>query len=203
MIETAKDSASGNLITIELKVCELAQTPHQTEQKRLPSSPSPNYERMSGSVHVAKNQPARRLDEEFTCSLNETTEDVEYESSTQKSFKKLEQQKHGVSKLSHQSNTKYLSSRAVSSRRWVLQGNCCVQIDILQGTTKLRAPLHPALLLQYVKRLSGILQRRNISRRGSPNSKLQRHKTQAIRSGSDVEERVIRSALIPLPQKRS
>ena len=59
MIETAKDSARGNLITIELKVCELAQTPHQTEQKRLPSSPSPNYERMSGSVHVAKNQPAR------------------------------------------------------------------------------------------------------------------------------------------------
>ena len=80
MIETAKDSARGNLITIELKVCELAQTLQQTEQKRLPSSPSPNYERMSGSVHVAKNQPARRLDEEFTCSLNETTEDVEYES---------------------------------------------------------------------------------------------------------------------------
>ena len=88
MIETAKDSVRGNLITIELKVCELAQTLQQAEQKRLPSSPSPNYERMSGSVHVAKNQPARRLDEEFTCILNETTEDVEYESSTQKIFKK-------------------------------------------------------------------------------------------------------------------
>ena len=36
MIETAKDSARGNLITIELKVCELAQTLQQTEQKRLP-----------------------------------------------------------------------------------------------------------------------------------------------------------------------
>ena len=94
MIETAKDSARGILIPNELKVCELAQTLQQTEQKRLRSSPSPNYERMSGSVHVAKNQPARRLDEEFTCSLNETTEDVEYESSTQKVFKKLEQQKH-------------------------------------------------------------------------------------------------------------
>ena len=66
MIET---DVRGNLITIELKVCELAQTLQQTEQKRLPSSPSPNYERVSGSVHVAKNQPARRLDEEFTCSL--------------------------------------------------------------------------------------------------------------------------------------
>ena len=76
MIETAKDSARGKpAITIELKVCELAQTPQQTEQKRLRSSPSPNYERTSGSVHVAKNQPARRLDEKFTCSLNETTDD--------------------------------------------------------------------------------------------------------------------------------
>ena len=117
--------------------------------------------------------------------------------------KNLSNKNTTFSKLSHQSNTKYLSSRAVSSRRWVLQENCYVQIVILQGTTKLRAPLHPALLLQYVKRLSGILQRRNISRRGSSNSKLLRHKTQAIRSGSDVEERVIRSALIPLPQKRS
>ena len=131
MIETAKDSARGNLITIE--VCELAQTLQQTEQKRLPSSPSRNYERMSGSVHVAKNQPARRLDEEFTCSLNETTEDVEYESSTQKIFKNLSNKNTTLSKLPHQSNTKYLSSRAVSSRRWVLQGNCCVQIVILQG----------------------------------------------------------------------
>ena len=100
MIETAKDSARGNLITIELKVCELAQTLQQTEQKRLPSSPSPNYERMSGSVHVAKNQPARRLDEEFTCSLNETTDDIEYESPTEKIFEKLEQQKHDVEQLS-------------------------------------------------------------------------------------------------------
>ena len=151
MIETAKDSARENCKTTELKVCELAQTPKQTAQERLRSSSSPNYESTSGSVHVAKNQPARRLDEEFTCSLNETTDDIEYESPTD--------------------NTRYLSSRAVSSRRLVLQGNRCVQIVILQGTTKLCAPLHPALLLQYVKRLSGILLRRNISRRGSPNSK--------------------------------
>ena len=45
---------------------------------------------------MAKSEPARRLDEEFTCSLNKTTEDVEYESSTQKIFKKLEQQKHDL-----------------------------------------------------------------------------------------------------------
>ena len=77
-------------------MCELAQTPQQTEQKRRRSSPSPNYERTSGSVHVAKNQPARRLDEEFTCSLNETTDDVQHQSPTQKIFKKLEQQKHDV-----------------------------------------------------------------------------------------------------------
>ena len=119
-------------------------------------------------------------------------------------LRKFEQQKHDVEQaVTSKQHEVFELSRAVSSRRWVLQGNCCVQIVILQGTTKLRAPLHPALLLQYVKRLSGILQRRNISRRGSPNSKLLRHKTQAIRSGSDVEERVIRSALIPFPQKCS
>ena len=82
MIQTAKDSARENLKTIELKVCELARTPQQTAQKRLRSSPSPNYERTSGSVHwlkISRNQPARRLDEEFTCSFNEATDTVEYE----------------------------------------------------------------------------------------------------------------------------
>ena len=100
MIETAKDSTRETPKTIELKVCELAQTPEQTAQERVRSSPSPNYERTSGSVHVAKNQPARRLDEEFTCSLNESTDDIEYESPTQKMFEKLEQQKHDVEQLS-------------------------------------------------------------------------------------------------------
>ena len=100
MIETAKDSARENCETTELKVCELAQTPKQTAQERLRSSSSPNYESTSGSVHVAKNQPARRLDEEFTCSLNETTDDIEYESPTEKIFEKLEQQKHDVEQLS-------------------------------------------------------------------------------------------------------
>ena len=51
-------------------------------------------------MHVAKNQSARCLDEEFTCSLNETTDDIEYESPTQKIFEKLEQQKHDVEQLS-------------------------------------------------------------------------------------------------------
>ena len=100
MIETvAKDSARENLKTIGLKMCELARTPQQTAQKRLRSSPSINYERTSGSVHLDKkcrNQPARRLDEEFNSSLNKTTDDVEYESPTQKIFMKLEQQKHHV-----------------------------------------------------------------------------------------------------------
>ena len=100
MIETAKDSARENCKTTELKVCELAQTPKQTAQERLRSSSSPNYESTSESVHVAKNQPARRLDEEFTCSLNETTDDIEYESPTEKIFEKLEQQKHDVEQLS-------------------------------------------------------------------------------------------------------
>ena len=44
----------------------------------------------------SRNQLARRLDEEFTSSLNETTDDVEYDYPTQKIFKKLEQQKHDV-----------------------------------------------------------------------------------------------------------
>ena len=81
-------------------MCELARTPKQTAQEHLRSSSSPNYERTSGSVHVAKNQPARRLDEEFTCSLNESTDDIEYESPTHKIFEKLEQQKHDVEQLS-------------------------------------------------------------------------------------------------------
>ena len=78
-------------------MCELARTPQQTAQKRLRSSPSPDYERTSGSVHLDKkcrNQPARSLDQEFASSLNKNTDDVEYESPTQKMFKKLEQQKH-------------------------------------------------------------------------------------------------------------
>ena len=83
MIETVKDSARENFKAIELKVCELARTPKQTAQERLRSSPSPDYERTSGSVHLDKkcrNQPARRLDEEFTSTLNKNTDDVEYES---------------------------------------------------------------------------------------------------------------------------
>ena len=65
MIETAKDSARENLKVIELKICELAQTPQETaSHKRLRTSPSPK----SGSVHVAKKPKhllARRLEAEF------------------------------------------------------------------------------------------------------------------------------------------
>ena len=153
MIETAKDSARENLKTIELKLCELARTPQQTAQKRLRSSPSPDNERTLGSVHLDKkcrNQPARRLDEEFTSSLNKNTDDVEYESPPQKMFKKLEQQKHDVDQTvtskQHQVFELESSFRLAlgSSRK---PGNRCVQIIILHGTTKLCASLHPALLV--------------------------------------------------------
>ena len=121
---------------------------------------------------MAKNQPARRLDEEFSSSLNATSDDVEYDSSTQKHFKKLEQQKHDVEQTftSKQHEIFELESRfkpALGSSRKPLCSNCHTS-----GHSKtIRAPLHPALLLQYVKRLSGILQETNISRRGSSNSK--------------------------------
>ena len=132
MIETAKDSARENLKTIELKVSELARTPQQTSQKRLRSSPSPNYDRTLGSVHLAKksrNQPARRLDEEFTSSLSEATDDVEYESPTQKFFKKLEQQKQDVEQTvtSKQREVFELESSfkpALGSSRKPLCSNC-------------------------------------------------------------------------------
>ena len=55
MIETAKDSARENLKVIELKICELAQTPQEiASHKRLRTSPSPSPSPKSGSVHVAK-----------------------------------------------------------------------------------------------------------------------------------------------------
>lgn len=93
MIETAKDSARENLKVIELKICELAQTPQETaSHKRLRTSPSPSPK--SGSLHVAKKPKhlmARRLEAEFNRSGASDT--VAYESPTQKLFKKLEQEK--------------------------------------------------------------------------------------------------------------
>ena len=86
MIETAKDSARENFNVIELKICELAQTPQETaSQKRLRTSPLPK----SGSVHVAKKPKhlmARRLEAEFNRSKASDT--AAYESPTQKPFKK-------------------------------------------------------------------------------------------------------------------
>ena len=64
MIETTKDSARENFRVIELKICELAQTPQETaSHKRLRTSPSPWPK--SGSVYVAKKLKhlmARRLE---------------------------------------------------------------------------------------------------------------------------------------------
>ena len=54
MIETAKDSARETPNTIEVKVCEVVRTQKLIAQERLRSSPSPNYERTSGSVHLDK-----------------------------------------------------------------------------------------------------------------------------------------------------
>ena len=55
MIETAKDSARENFKVIELKICELAQTPQETaSHKRLCTLPLSSPK--SGSVHVA-NKP--------------------------------------------------------------------------------------------------------------------------------------------------
>ena len=78
---------------------------------------------------MAKNQPARRLDEELACSLNENTDDVEYESVTQKIFKKLEQQKHDVEQTvtSKQHEVFELESRfkpVLGSSRTPLCSNC-------------------------------------------------------------------------------
>ena len=69
------------------------------------------------------------FDEEFTCSLNETTDDVKYESPTQKIFKKLEQQKHDVEQTvtSMQHEVFELESRfkpALGSSRKPLFSNC-------------------------------------------------------------------------------
>ena len=155
MIETAKDSARENPKTIELKVCELARTPKQTAQERLRSSPSPNYERTSGSVHVAKNQLARRLDEEFTCSLNESTDDVEYEYSTQNNFKKLEQQKHDVEQTvtSKQHEVFELESRfkpALGYLRKPLCSNCHTSGH--SKTTCSFAPCSSATICKEIKR---------------------------------------------------
>ena len=89
MIETAKDSARENLKVIELKICELAQTPQETaSHKRLRTSPSPSPN--SGSVHVAKKPKhlmARRLEAEFNRS--KASDNAAYESPSQKLFKKL------------------------------------------------------------------------------------------------------------------
>jgi len=152
MIDTAKDSVRENLKVIELKASELAQTPQETaSQKRRRTSPSANY----GRVHLAKKPgslPARRLEAEYGSSLNEVTDTADYESSTQKLFKKLQQQKHDVeqtvAKKQHavfELESSFKSALGSSKKPFKLP-------YILQGTTKLSASLHPALLLQYVKR---------------------------------------------------
>ena len=77
-METAKDSARENLKVIELKICELAQTPQETaSHKRLRTSPSPSPK--SGGVHVAKKPKhpmARRLEAEFK-KLGQEKQDAE------------------------------------------------------------------------------------------------------------------------------
>lgn len=89
---------------------------------------------------------ARSLEAEFSSKASDT---VAYESPTQKLFKKLEQQKQDAQQTVN--NSKYLSSRALSSRLALTRRNC-VQISILQGTTKLCVRLHHFPPLQYAKK---------------------------------------------------
>ena len=153
MIETAKDSARENCKTTELKVCELAQTPKQTAQERLRSSSSPNYESTSGSVHVAKNQPARRLDEEFTCSLNETTDDIEYESPTEKIFEKLEQQKHDVEQLSIKTTRGIWAREPFQAGAWFFKETVVFKLSYFRAQQNCSvAPCSSATICKEIKR---------------------------------------------------
>ena len=153
MIETAKDSARENLKVIELKICELAQTPQETashkrlgrdktwgrpwgrpclmaywpSHKRLRTSPSPSPK--SGSVHVAKKPKhllARRLEAEFNQSKASDT--VAYESPTQKLFKKLEQEKQDaeqtVAKKHHEVFELESSFKSLGTSKKPMCSNC-------------------------------------------------------------------------------
>ena len=93
MIGTPKDSARVNLKVIELKICELAQTPQETaSHKRLCSSPSPLPK--SGSMHEAK-KPKHLMVQHLEAEFNQSkaSDTVAYESPTRKLFQKLEQEK--------------------------------------------------------------------------------------------------------------
>jgi len=156
-------------------VCELARTSLETAQRRLRTSSSPNFWRTQGSVNLAKKprgQPARHTDEEITGSLDEAADNVTIWISDSEIVQKTwaEQKNKRCWTNYHSKATRGIWARAVSSRRLVLQGNRCLQIVIFQSRMKPCVPLHPALLPHYVKRLSGILKRRNISSRDSPNS---------------------------------
>ena len=136
MIETAKDSARENLKVIELKICELAQTPQETaSHKRLRTSPSPSPK--SGSVHVAKKPKhlmARRLEAEFNGQKLQML--LLMNLPLRNCLKNLSKKSRMLNKLLQRNNTRSLSSRVASSRSEVAR-NCCVRIAIIRGTTKL------------------------------------------------------------------
>ena len=90
MIETAKDSARENLKVIELKICELAQTPQETgSHKRHRTSPLPK----AGACMWLKNLNIYWRDAMKPNLISQKPSDtVAYESPTQKLFKKLEQE---------------------------------------------------------------------------------------------------------------
>ena len=140
---------------IELKICELAQTPQETaSHKRLRTSPSPSPK--SGNEHLL----ARRLEAEFNPSKASDT--VAYESPIQKLLKNLSKKSRMLNKLlqrnntrylssrvASRNNTRYLSSRVASSRlELAIARNQCVRIATIRGNTKLCVRLHPVLLLR-------------------------------------------------------
>ena len=96
-----------------------------------------------------------RLDEEFTCSLNETTGDVKYESPIQKNFKKFDLQKHDVDQTATSKHHEVfeLKSRfkpAPGSSRKPLFSNCNTSRH--KKLTCSFAPCSSATICEEIKR---------------------------------------------------
>lgn len=96
MVETAKQSTNReNLKVIELKVCELAQTPRSIHgsQKRPRESPSPSDKSYSSTTSEKPCLKSRCLEAEFSSTKPTLEKPVVYETPTQKYFNKLERDK--------------------------------------------------------------------------------------------------------------
>ena len=162
-IELSPDDLDSFVDMIEMaKDCKGKPYHYWTQSVRTSSNATTNWTETSSLFtiaklreNVAKNQAARRLGEEFTCSLNETTDDVEYESPTQKFFKKLEQQKQDVEQTvtSKQHEVFELESRfkpPLDSSRKSLCSNCHTSGH--RKTTCSFAPCSSATICKEIKR---------------------------------------------------